>query len=180
MPLLRLTGEMIFTRKLALTSPTCLSSLLALSKIKIAGSRHTDEESANLFLHVLTTKRRMACYATRSALTATMVLARSAGSTVPAISVTMALFASNPSPMVAAPVMLFGTKDCATVKTAMLVASSGAPCGIPDAELVSGTLHAAFAHPIAQLARQTLASHVLRLLTVAVLVTCFPADPIRR
>ena len=103
-----------------------------------------------------------------------------AGNIAPQVSVTMALFASNPSPMVAAPVMLFGTKDCATVKTAMLVASSGAPCGIPDAELVSGTLHAAFAHPIAQLARQTLASHVLRLLTVVVLATCFPADPIRR
>ena len=136
------------------------------------------EVSEKSLLIVPLIRKGMAFSAIPNAVKAIMESVPFAGNIAPQVSVTMALFASNPSPMAAVPVI--GTKESATVKTAMLVARNQAYFGIPDAELVFRALGAAFAHPIAQKARHPLASHVLRLLTLAVLATCFPADPIKK
>lgn len=72
---------MDFTRRLELTLLTYWSLQLAPLR-KIAGSRHTAEVSANLLLHALHTKSRKARFATRSAVTASLLMASSADKTV--------------------------------------------------------------------------------------------------
>ena len=109
---------------------------------KLVGSRHTVEVLVNLFLHALPTKNRTVCFVIRSAVRVTTVLVPSAGSTAPASSVTMALFATS----------LILTEEALAPSASAKTAKNGALSGILNAARTSTTQLAVFARPTAPLA----------------------------
>ena len=96
----------------------------------------------NQFRRALPTKRRTAGFVTRSAVTATMVLALSVGSTAPQSSVTTVPSATSPN----------RTEEELVRLTSVITARSGASYGTLSAAIASTMSVAVSAHPIALVA----------------------------